>query len=145
MTEAAHQIASNPLPPGQRKPGSVGVPAGPEVGILDQADHLLPSGESGEIAIRERTCQPWPFPNPHQAALPAAGGFERATPATWMKTAFCSSGPREEIINRGGEKISPREVDEVMLEHPGVAQVVTCAVPDAKLGEAVLAGGRPPP
>ena len=52
MTEATHQMASNPLPPGVRKPGTVGRPAGPEVAIMDEAGTLLPAGETGEIVIR---------------------------------------------------------------------------------------------
>jgi acyl-CoA synthetase (AMP-forming)/AMP-acid ligase II len=55
MTEAAHQMASNRLPPGIRRPGTVGPAAGPEVAVLDESGDLLPSGELGEVAIRGRT------------------------------------------------------------------------------------------
>ncbi|HMB72791.1 MAG TPA: acyl--CoA ligase [Gammaproteobacteria bacterium] len=141
MTEAAHQMASNPLPPKARKPGSVGLPAGPEVAIMDTAGKLLPSGEIGEIVIRGPNVTAG-YKNNDQANAEA---FTNG----WFRTGdqgvvdddgyFRLTGRLKEIINRGGEKISPREVDEVLLDHPGVAQVVTFAVPHDKLGEDVAA------
>ncbi len=141
MTEAAHQMASNPLPPRARKPGSVGLPAGPEVAIMDQAGELLAAGEVGEIVIRGPNVTAG-YKNNDKANAEA---FTRG----WFRTGdqgvvdedgyFRLTGRLKEIINRGGEKISPREVDEIILDHPAVAQVVTFAVPHPKLGEDVAA------
>ena len=141
MTEAAHQMASNPLPPKARKPGSVGLPAGPEVAIMDEAGALLPAGSIGEIVIRG--------PNVTQGYRNNDKANAEAFTNGWFRTGdqgvaddegyFRLTGRLKEIINRGGEKISPREVDEVLLDHPAVAQVVTFAVPHPKLGEDVAA------
>jgi acyl-CoA synthetase (AMP-forming)/AMP-acid ligase II/acyl carrier protein len=131
MTEASHQIASNPLPPGRRKPGSVGLPTGCEVAILDMGGRAQPQGEPGEIAIR-------------------GAGVTTARPdGDWLRTGDVGfmdadgylfiSGRIKEMINRGGEKIAPGEVDQVLLAHPAVAQAVTCAVADTRLGEDVIA------
>ena len=141
MTEAAHQIACNPLPPRMRKPGSVGLPAGPVVAVLNDAGRPLPAGAIGEVAIRG--------PN-------VANGYQDDPAATatafregWFHTGdqgridddgyLWLTGRLKEIINRGGEKFSPREVDEVLIDHPAVAQAVTFAVPHKKLGEEVAA------
>ena len=121
MTEATHQIACNPLPPRMRKPGSVGLPAGPEVAVLNDAGRPLPPGAIGEVAIRG--------PN-------VANGYQDDPAATapafregWFRTGdqgrldddgyLWLTGRLKEIINRGGEKFSPREVDEVLIDHPG--------------------------
>jgi len=141
MTEASHQIASNPLPPGRRKPGSVGLPAGCEVAILDEHDRSLPRSETGEIAIRGANVT---------NLQPVAGdGTPGPAGAGWFRTGDVGlvdedgylfiSGRIKEIINRGGEKIAPSEIDHVLLGHPAVGQAVTCAVPDARLGEDVIA------
>ena len=141
MTEAAHQMASNPLPPAVRKPGSVGVAAGPEMAIMGENGEILAVGDTGEIVIRG--------PN-------VTAGYENNTQANaegfshgWFRTGdqgvidadgyISLTGRLKEIINRGGEKISPREVDEVLMDHPAVAQVVCFGMPHPKLGEEVAA------
>jgi len=141
MTEAAHQMASNPLPPRQRKPGSVGVAAGPEIATMDDDGALMQSGEVGEVVIRG--------PNVTTGYLNNAAATTAAFSNGWFRTGdqgfmddegyLWLTGRLKEIINRGGEKISPREVDEVLLDHPAVAQVVTFAIPHRKLGEDVAA------
>lgn len=141
MTEAAHQMASNQLPPGKRKPGSVGPAAGPEMGLMTPGGALLGPGEIGEIVIRG------PNVTAGYEANPAAN--EEAFAHGWFHTGdqgkmdeegfFTITGRLKEIINRGGEKVSPREVDEVLMDHPAVAQVVTFALPHEKLGEEVAA------
>jgi acyl-CoA synthetase (AMP-forming)/AMP-acid ligase II len=141
MTEAAHQMASNPLPPRPRRPGSVGVAAGPEVAIMDEAGRLLPRGETGEVVIRGDNVTAGYRGNPQANAAAFTNGWFRtgdqgrldAEGYLWL------TGRLKEIINRGGEKISPREVDEVLMDHPAVAQAVTFAVPHDKLGEDVAA------
>jgi acyl-CoA synthetase (AMP-forming)/AMP-acid ligase II len=141
MTEAAHQMASNPLPPRARRPGSVGVAAGPEIGIMDAAGRLLPAGEVGEVVVRG------PNVTPGYEADPEANA--RAFTRGWFRTGdqgvldaggyLRLIGRLKELINRGGEKVSPLEVDEVLLDHPAVQQVVTFAMPHPKLGEEVAA------
>ena len=141
MTEAAHQIASNPMPPFKRKPGSVGVPAGPEVAIMDDKDNVLPAGETGEIVIRGenvmRGYENYPEAN------------EKAFSGEWLRTGDLGhfddegylyiSGRLKEIINRGGQKVSPREVDEALLSHPAVLQAAAFAMPHERLGESIAA------
>ena len=141
MTEAAHQMASNPLPPAARKPGSVGLPAGPEVAIMDPAGTLLEAGEIGEIVIRGPNVTAGYKNNDEANAEAFTNGWFRTGDQGVIDDDgyFRLTGRLKEIINRGGEKISPREVDEVLLNHPAVAQVVTFAVPHEKLGEDVAA------
>ena len=141
MTEAAHQMASNPLPPRARKPGSVGLAAGPEVAIMGEEGRLLPPGETGEIVIRGPNVTPGYRNNPEANASAFRNGWFRTGDQGVMDAEgyLRITGRLKEIINRGGEKISPREVDEVLLDHPAVAQVVTFAMPHEKLGEDVAA------
>jgi acyl-CoA synthetase (AMP-forming)/AMP-acid ligase II/acyl carrier protein len=141
MTEASHQIASNPLPPGRRKPGSVGLPAGCEVAILDEHDRPVTGGESGEIAIRGASVTRIRSVAGDGPPAPADTGWFRTGDLGFLDEEgyLFISGRIKEIINRGGEKIAPSEIDQVLLGHPGVGQAVTCAVPDARLGEDVIA------
>jgi len=142
MTEATHQMASNPLPPAVRKPGTVGVPAGPEIAIMDTASGaLLAPGGTGEIVIRGPNVTAGYENNPKANA----DGFRDG----WFRTGdqgvvdadgyISITGRLKEIISRGGEKISPREVDEILMDHPAVAQVVCFGMPHDKLGEEVAA------
>ncbi len=141
MTEATHQMASNPLPPAARKPGSVGMAAGPEMAILSPAGGICGPGEVGEICIRGDNVTAGYEKNPKaNAEAFAFGWFHTGDQGTLDEDGyFRITGRLKEIINRGGEKISPREVDEVIMDHPAVAQVVTFAMPHAKLGEDVAA------
>ena len=139
MTEATHQMASNPLPPAVRKPGSVGLPAGPQVAIMGEDGTLLPAGEVGEIVIRGANVTASYENNPKANAEAFSDGwFRTGDQGTMDAEGYLSlTGRLKEIINRGGEKMSPREVDEVLMDHPAVAQVVCFAIPHAKLGEEV--------
>ncbi len=141
MTEAAHQMASNPLPPATRKPGTVGRAAGPEVAIMDAAGALLPPGSTGEIVIRGPNVTAGYENNPKANDEAFTNGwFRTGDQGTMDADGYVSiTGRLKEIINRGGEKVSPREVDEVMMDHAAVAQVVTFAMPHDKLGEDVAA------
>ena len=144
MTEAAHQMASNPLPPRAQKPGAVGVEAGPKVRIAHETENHLIDG-TGEVVISGPNVTPGYEGNPEANAK----SFFEADGARWFRTgdqgAFDEdgylhlTGRLKEIINRGGEKISPLEVDGVLLDHPAIAQVVTFALPHPKLGEEVAA------
>jgi acyl-CoA synthetase (AMP-forming)/AMP-acid ligase II/thioesterase domain-containing protein len=141
MTEASHQIASNLLPPGKRKSGSVGVAAGPEVSVMDNVGKMLPQGEIGEIVIRGPNVTKGYEKN--QAANKSSfvnGWFKTGDQGYFDSEGYLTITARfKEIINRGGEKISPREVDEALLDHPSIAQAVTFAVPHPTLGEDVAA------
>ncbi len=141
MTEAAHQMASNPLPPRPHYAGSVGIAAGPEVAIMDDDGNLLPVGALGEIVIRGRNVTAGYENNPDANAKAFTNGWFRTGDQGTLDDAgyLRLTGRLKEIINRGGEKISPLEVDEILMDHPAVAQVVTFAMPHAKLGEEVAA------
>ncbi len=142
MTEAAHQMASNPLPPASRKPGSVGIAAGPEVAIMSESeDIILAQGEIGEIVIRGDNITAGYVENPAANATAFTDGwFRTGDQGQFDADGYLSlTGRLKEIINRGGEKISPREVDEILMDHPAVAQAVTFAIPHDKLGEDVAA------
>jgi acyl-CoA synthetase (AMP-forming)/AMP-acid ligase II/acyl carrier protein len=141
MTEAAHQMASNPLPPGQRKVGSVGIAAGPEVAIMNEASHLLPAGATGEVVIRGANVTKGYENNPTANANAFTQGWFRTGDQGYLDSDgyLFLTGRLKELINRGGEKVAPREVDDVLLEHPDVAQAVTFAVPHPTLGEDVAA------
>jgi acyl-CoA synthetase (AMP-forming)/AMP-acid ligase II len=141
MTEATHQMASNPLPPAVRKPGTVGLPAGPEIAIMDAAGALLPRGGTGEIVIRGPNVTAGYENNPKANAEGYTDGWFRTGDQGVMDAdGYISiTGRLKEIINRGGEKISPREIDEIMLDHPAVEQVVCFGMPHPKLGEEVAA------
>ena len=149
MTEATHQMASNPLPPRTQKPGSVGIAAGPRVRIAhEDADTLFAEtspGQVGEVVISGPNVTPGYEGNPEANAK----SFFEAEGRRWFRTgdqgAFDAegylglTGRLKEIINRGGEKVSPLEVDGVLSAHPAIAQVVTFGVPHSKLGEEVAA------
>jgi acyl-CoA synthetase (AMP-forming)/AMP-acid ligase II/acyl carrier protein len=141
MTEASHQMTSNPLPPHRRKAGSVGVAAGPEVAIMDEAGHLLPPGEIGEIVIHGASVTRGYENNPAANEQSFIHGWFRTGDQGFMDADdyFFITGCLKEIINRGGEKIAPREVDEALLDHPAVAQAITFAVPHPTLGQDVAA------
>jgi acyl-CoA synthetase (AMP-forming)/AMP-acid ligase II len=141
MTEAAHQMASNPLPPRERKPGSVGISAGPEIAIMDEEGHLLPQGALGEVVIRGPNVTKGYEANPDANLKAFAGGwFRTGDQGTLDEGGYLRiTGRLKELINRGGEKVSPLEVDEIIMDHPAVAQVVTFAIPHDKLGEDVAA------
>ncbi|MBI5088011.1 MAG: AMP-binding protein [Actinobacteria bacterium] len=139
MTEASHQMTCNPLPPGVQKPGSVGLPTGIEVAILDSANHVLPAGQRGEVSIRGATVVDGYENNPDaNAAAFTAGWFRTGDEGMLDDDGYLFlTGRLKEQINRGGEKISPLEVDDAVLRHSAVAGAVTFGIPHPKLGEEV--------
>lgn len=141
MTESAHQMTCNPLPPAPRYPGSVGIAAGPEVGIMDESGALLPAGSLGEVVIRGRNVTKGYEANPEANAKAFTNGWFRTGDQGVMDDAgyLRLTGRLKELIIRGGENISPLEIDTVIMDHPAVAQVVTFAMPHDKLGEDVAA------
>lgn len=141
MTEAAHQMASNPLPPGPRKPGCVGAGTGVGIVILDEAGRMLPAGTQGEVCIRGDNVMHGYLNNAEANASSFCNGYFRTGDQGILDENgyLVLTGRLKELINRGGEKISPLEVDAILLEHPAVAEAVSFAAPDAKYGEEVHA------
>ena len=147
MTEAAHQICSNRLPgsgPGSgRWPGSVGAPAGPEVAVLGPTRQPLPAGDCGEVAIRG------PGVTAGYEGADQSGWVEDVNGERWFLTGdeglfdtegrLTLTGRLKEMINRGGEKVIPRRVDEALLQHPAVEQALAFAMSHPTLGEDLAA------
>jgi acyl-CoA synthetase (AMP-forming)/AMP-acid ligase II/acyl carrier protein len=140
MTEAAAQITSNPIPPGQRRAGSAGIASGPEVAVMDEEGSLLPLGETGEIVIRGASVMAGYENNPAANSTSFVDGWFRTGDQGIMDSDgyFFITGRIKEIINRGGEKISPREVDEVLLDHPAIIEAATFAVAHHRLGQDIV-------
>lgn len=141
MTEACHQMTSNSLPPGRRQPGSVGIGFGVDVVILDQKGRVLPPNKEGEISIRGANVTPGYLHNPKANRESFTAGYFRTGDQGYMDDSgmLYISGRIKELINRGGEKISPIELDGVLLQHPAVSEAVAFGVPDEKYGEQVNA------
>lgn len=141
MTEAAHQMASNPLPPAVRKPGSVGLPAGPEIAILSESGDALTLGEVGEVAIKGPNVMTGYAQNPTANVQAFTHGWFRTGDQGYLDPDgyLFLTGRFKELINRGGEKIAPLEIDQALLKHPSVQQAVTFAMPHPTLGEEVAA------
>jgi len=139
MTEASHQMCSNPLPPGQQKPGIVGLPAGPEVAIMDDDGTFLPQGAIGEVVIRGPNVTLGYEANPDANAKAFTNGwFRTGDQGMFDQDGYLMlTGRLKELIKRGGEQVSPLEVDGVLSEHPAVAQALTFSIPHPMLGEEV--------
>ncbi len=140
MTEASHQITSNPLPPKSRKPGTVGTAAGPQVKIIDEANgNKLPADCVGEIVIKGKNVINSYANNPeaNQKSF-HKGWFRTGDLGSIDKDGYLTiSGRIKEIINKGGEKISPKEIDDVLQEMPAIEQVVCFAIDDKRYGEEI--------
>jgi acyl-CoA synthetase (AMP-forming)/AMP-acid ligase II len=141
MTEASHQMSSNPLPPAPRYPGSVGPGTGVEIAIFDDNGTSLPAGVAGEVVIRGRNVMRWYENNPQaNAAAFVDGWFRTGDQGTLDDAGYLRLISRiKELINRGGEKIAPREIDEVLEGHPAVKEAVAFGVPHPTWGEEVAA------
>jgi acyl-CoA synthetase (AMP-forming)/AMP-acid ligase II len=141
MTEAAHQMASNPLPPGERRAGSVGCGTDVRISIMDSAGKHLGAGERGEVCISGPNVTKGYENNPEANASGYFGEWFRTGDQGILdaKGYLTLVGRLKELINRGGEKISPREIDEVLLTHPAVAEAVCFGVPHPTWGEEVAA------
>lgn len=140
MTEAAHQMTSNPLPPGKRQPGSVGVGQGVEVKILDQEGKEVSQGSQGEICIRGENVTKGYLNNPkaNKESFTQEGFFRTGDQGYVDKDGYVFiTGRIKELINKGGEKISPIELDNVMAQHPNVSEAVSFAIADEMYGQDV--------
>ena len=137
MTEATHQMTSNPLPPKSQKPGFVGIPAGPEVCIMDTNNKILNQGEEGEVCIRGENVTSGYENNPDANKNSFSNGWFRTGDQGYFdKDGYLKiSGRLKEIINKGGEKISPLEVDNILMDHPNIEQAVCFGYEDKMLGE----------
>ena len=141
MTEAAHQMSSNPLPPGARLPGSVGRGTDVRISIVDGNGRHLPPGERGEVCIQGPNVIRGYENNPEANATSFFDGWFRTGDQGVLDANgyLTLVGRLKELINRGGEKISPREIDEVLLTHPAVAEAVSFGVSHPTWGEEVAA------
>ncbi len=142
MTEASHQMTSMPLTPKAHHPGSVGMAAGTEIAIIDDDGEPLPAGATGEIVVRGASVMAGYENNPdaNATAFTRHGWFRTGDQGKLSSDGYLFiTGRLKEIINRGGEKISPREVDEIFMDHPAVSQCVTFGMPHDKLGEDIAA------
>jgi acyl-CoA synthetase (AMP-forming)/AMP-acid ligase II len=141
MTEASHQMASNPLPPADRKPGTVGKGTGVRIGILDDSGALVPHGDQGEVVIQGANVIDGYANNADANASAFIDGWFRTGDQGILDTDGYLSlvGRIKEMINRGGEKIAPREIDEVLLQHPAVGEAVAFGSPHPVWGEEVAA------
>ena len=141
MTEAAHQMASNPLPPGPRIPGSVGPGTEVRISIMDEQGHHLPAGDRGEVVIQGPNVIRGYENNPEANATSFVDGWFRTGDQGFLGPDgyLTLVGRLKELINRGGEKVSPREIDEVLLTHPAIAEAVCFGVPHPTWGEEVSA------
>ncbi|MFN8626006.1 MAG: acyl--CoA ligase [Candidatus Binatia bacterium] len=141
MTEAAHQMTANPLPPGTRKPGTVGMSTGVVVTIRDERGAILPAGARGEVAIAGPSVTRGYCNNPRANAAAFFGDWLRSGDEGILDAdGFLTlAGRIKELINRGGEKISPLEIETALAAHPAVAEAACFGVPDPKYGEEVHA------
>jgi acyl-CoA synthetase (AMP-forming)/AMP-acid ligase II len=143
MTEASHQMASNPLPPAPRRPGTVGTGTGVQIGIIADSGALLPQGKgaSGEVVIRGPNVIDGYSNNPEANAESFVGGWFRTGDQGIIDADGYLSliGRLKEMINRGGEKIAPREIDDVLMQHPAVSEAVAFGSPHPAWGEEVVA------
>jgi oxalate---CoA ligase len=138
MTEASHQMASNPLPPAARIPTSVGVPTGTEIRIVDKAGTPLPAGSAGEVVLRGPGVMSGYVNNPAATADAFFGDWFRTGDRGALRDGYLYlEGRIKEMILRGGENIAPAEIEQVLASHPAVRDAVCFGVPDAKYGELV--------
>lgn len=141
MTEASHQMASNPLPPAARKPGSVGRATGIAIRVTDAEGRALEAGQAGEVCISGPTVIREYENNAEATAKSFFGEWFRTGDQGVLDEAgyLRLTGRLKELINRGGEKIAPREIDEALLAHPAVSEAVAFGMPHATWGEEVAA------
>ena len=141
MTEASHQMSSNLLPPGARMPGTVGKGTGVQIAIMDDEGGLVATGERAEVVIKGANVTLGYHNNPQANAETFTNGWFRTGDQGFLEAdgTLTLTGRIKELINRGGEKISPLEVDAALLHHPAVAEAVCFGVSDVKYGEIVQA------
>ena len=138
MTEASHQMTSNPLPPGRHLAGSVGIPAGAQVRIVGQTGRDLPAGQPGEVAVRGPGLTPGYLGDPEANAESFFDGWFRTGDRGLLEDGYLRlEGRIKELIIRGGENISPGEVEDALKAHPAVSDAVCFGIDDDKYGQVV--------
>lgn len=140
MTEASHLMASNPLPPGEQKPGSVGKPQGIDMLILDAEGNEMEQGKDGEVSIRGPNVTKGYLNNPdaNKSSFTKEGFFRTGDQGKFDEDGYLVlTGRLKEIINKGGEKISPVELDNVISRHEAISEIVTFAIDDEAYGQDV--------
>lgn len=141
MTEGGSQLTSNPVPPEVRKPGSVGLPCGLEMRIVDDAGNTCRTGEVGEVQFCGRSISKGYYKKKKET--------EEAFDGRWFRTGDMGcvdedgylylSGRKKELINRAGEKFSPQEIDEILYRCKGIKMAAAVGVPDHARGEETVA------
>src|SRR5919198_3616132 len=145
MTETSHQVTSNPLPPGLRKSGSVGPGTNVDVAVMEDDGELLQVGKQGEVVVRGATVMHGYYRNPEANKAAFTNGWFRTGDLGVLDSDgyLRITGRIKELINRGGEKKSPTEIDAVLLSHPAVAEAAAFAVPGPIHGEEIRAAVMP--
>lgn len=133
----AGTMTSNPPPPGVQRSETVGIPIGIDVSILDDDGNELPPGEPGEVAARGPTVMHGYEDDSEANAQSFCNGWFRTSDAGYFDQSgyLVLTGRLKEVINRGGEKISPAEVEAALIAHPDVIEAATFPVPHPSLGE----------
>jgi len=141
LTETAGTVASNPLPPAPRKPGSVGLPFGNEIRIVDEHGRECPPQQVGELVIRGSNLLDLYYKNPEATEASIRDG--------WFFTGDLGkkdedgyiflTGRSKELIIRGGENIAPREIDDVLYQHEAILEAAAVGVDDENYGQEVVA------
>jgi len=141
MTEASHQMTSNHLPPGKRKSSKVGFSAGPEVQIMGKNFKILKKENIGEIVIKgENVTKGYKNNIKANNSSYVNGWFRTGDQGFFDKEGFLQlTGRIKEIINKGGEKISPLEIDNAIMEHRSIFQGISFPIYHSKLGEEIAA------
>jgi acyl-CoA synthetase (AMP-forming)/AMP-acid ligase II len=138
MTEASHQMTSNPLPPAPRLPGSVGVPTGTDIAVADAGGALQPDGNAGEVVIRGPGVMSGYVNNPDATAEAFFGDWFRTGDRGVLREGYLFlEGRLKEMILRGGENIAPAEIEQVLMSHLSVRDAVCFGIADEKYGEIV--------
>lgn len=141
MTEASHQIASNPLPPSVRKRGTVGLATGTRIRVLNDAGQACLAGTSGNVVIQGDGITPGYIENPAANSEAFRHGYFWTGDLGYLDddNYLTLTGRSKEIVNRAGQKISPREIDEALMEVDGISDAVAFAQPHQSLGEDLVA------
>jgi acyl-CoA synthetase (AMP-forming)/AMP-acid ligase II len=138
MIEAAHRMTSNPLPPAARKPGSVGIPQGLKLQIMDDEGNSLPQDKIVEVCVLGSNVTSGYLGDPKVIASPfTKSGFLRTGDQGYLDEEgyLFLTGRIKELINKGGEEISPIEIDNLLSQHPSIAEAVSFAIEDELYGQ----------
>lgn len=141
LTETAGTVSTNPMVPGKRKPGSVGLAFGNEIKVIDETGVDCAPGTGGEIVIRGENLLDHYYKNPEATDSAFTGGWFRTGDMGFIDTDgyLFITGRLKELIIRGGENIAPREIDDVLYKHDAILEAATVGVEDQDYGQEVVA------